>query len=61
VKQKAAVCTSSRLQATARSGMRHSLAMHDHILFLDADEFLGQELSTSILVEKIKVFPVMAT
>src|SRR5882672_10918581 len=34
-----------------------ALAMHDHILFLDADEFLGQELSTSILVEKNKGFP----
>jgi glycosyltransferase involved in cell wall biosynthesis len=34
-----------------------ALAMHDHVLFLDADEFLGGELETSILAEKKKGFP----
>ena len=34
-----------------------SFAAHDHILFLDADEFLSEELSASIGVEKEKGFP----
>lgn len=33
------------------------LAMHDYVLFLDADEFLGEDLNTSILAEKKRGFP----
>jgi len=34
-----------------------TFAAHDHILFLDADEFLSEELSASIRVEKENDFP----
>ncbi|HVW63300.1 MAG TPA: glycosyltransferase family 2 protein [Puia sp.] len=34
-----------------------ALACHDHILFLDADELLSEELSKSILREKSQGFP----
>ncbi|MHA4808708.1 glycosyltransferase family 2 protein [Flavitalea flava] len=34
-----------------------AIASHDHILFLDADEFLSETLSESILVEKERGFP----
>jgi glycosyltransferase involved in cell wall biosynthesis len=33
------------------------LATHEHILFLDADEFLGEELAVSIGIEKERGFP----
>jgi glycosyltransferase involved in cell wall biosynthesis len=33
------------------------MATHDHLLFLDADEYLGEELKDSILKEKKRGFP----
>ena len=41
----------------AQKNAATALASNDHILFLDADEFLGETLSKSILEEKQKGFP----
>lgn len=41
----------------AQKNAATALATHDHILFLDADEFLGEPLSNAILAEKKKGFP----
>src|SRR6187402_2161300 len=41
----------------AQKNAATALASNDHILFLDADEFLGGTLSKSILEEKLKGFP----
>ena len=41
----------------AQKNAATALASHDYVLFLDADEFLGEELSKSILAEKIRDFP----
>jgi len=41
----------------AQKNAAAALAAHDHILFLDADEALSEQLCSSIRQEKLKGFP----